>query len=71
MPPKLYFIHQLFFHTLLGFWLLMGICSPGRKEERGLCDTGRGKEGPVTRSSERIDSIKGGGNLIHFLTSLT
>jgi hypothetical protein len=56
MPPKLRFIRRLFFCTLLDSWILIGIGSPEREEERGSTDTGGRNEGSVTRSSERLNS---------------
>jgi hypothetical protein len=69
MPPKICFIHGLFFYTQLVSWILIRIVSPEREEERESTGTSRGNEGSSTRSSGRLDSI--GGGCVSFLTSLT
>jgi hypothetical protein len=48
MPPKLHFIHRLFFCTRFS-WLLLGIGLLEREDERGSIDIGRGREGFGTR----------------------
>jgi hypothetical protein len=60
MAPKLCFIHQLFFCTRLDSWILIGIGSLEREEERGSIDTCERNEGLGTRSSGRLDLIGGG-----------
>jgi hypothetical protein len=40
MPTKLRFIFKIFFYTRLDSWILIGIGSPKREEERGSTDMG-------------------------------